>query len=171
MPRYYAGIGSRETPTNICNYMTKIAKILAKKGYVLRSGGAAGADSAFERGAGSLKEIWLPAKGFNKNASTLTPSPEAFVMAKKYHPAWGSCNDFARKLHARNCHQIMGSDLKTPVDFVICWTKGGKGQGGTGQALRTAKGEGKGNIPVYDLGDPETLKKMDQILESLLDST
>ena len=32
--------------------------------------------------------------------------------------------------------------------FVICWTKNGKGTGGTGQAIRIAKGFG---IPVFDL--------------------
>ena len=38
--------------------MTKISRHYHSKGYVLRSGGADGADSAFERGAGDLKEIY-----------------------------------------------------------------------------------------------------------------
>ena len=61
---YYAGIGSRETPKNKCRLMTKIAKILSGK-YTLRSGGADGADSAFEAGAGDNKQIFLPSNYFN----------------------------------------------------------------------------------------------------------
>jgi hypothetical protein len=50
---------------------------------------------------------------------------------------------------ARNCYQMLGLDLKTPVEFVICWTPQGKGAGGTGQALRIARDL---KIPIYDLG-------------------
>ncbi len=51
---------------------------------------------------------------------------------------------------ARNCHQVLGCDLRTPSDFIICWTKNGKGLGGTGQALRIAK---EYNIPIFDIGN------------------
>ena len=44
----YAGIGSRETPKEILKEMTKIGQELESKGYTLRSGGAIGADKAFE---------------------------------------------------------------------------------------------------------------------------
>jgi hypothetical protein len=71
-------------------------------------------------------------------------------MAKQFHPAWNRCSPGARKLHARNCFQVMGRDLNSPVDFIICWTRGGLGGGGTGQALRIAKHY---NIPVFDLGN------------------
>ena len=64
--KYYAGIGSRETPKNICLYMTAIAKRLASLGYTCNSGGADGADSAFERGAVINRQIFLPWDGFNK---------------------------------------------------------------------------------------------------------
>jgi cell division GTPase FtsZ len=55
-----------------------------------------------------------------------------------------------RKLHARNAMIVLGKNLDDPVDFIICWTPGGTGSGGTGQALRIARAYG---IPVYDLGD------------------
>ncbi len=44
--------------------------------------------------------------------------------------------------------QVLGSDLETPVSFVVCWTIGGKISGGTGQALRIAKDLG---IPIFNL--------------------
>ncbi len=160
MPLYYAGIGSRETPADILALMTKIAAKLAKSGHILRSGAADGADAAFEAGAIENEyidtEIYLPWLGFNGHNSTLLPSKDAFIMAEKYHPAWHKCSSAARKLHARNCHQVLGKDLKTPSAFVICWTNGALGGGGTGQAIRIAKVH---NIPVYDLADPVILQK------------
>lgn len=71
----YAGIGSRETPPDICAVMTQVAHILSAMGWRLNSGGA---DSAFEAGA-SLKDIFLPYKGFNKNRSLLwNTDPRAY---------------------------------------------------------------------------------------------
>ena len=135
----YTGIGSRDTPTGVLRMMTKIAQGLAKTDdAILRSGGAKGADSAFEDGA-DKKEIYLPWKGFNDNDSPLFDiTNEAYEMAKHYHPAWNRCSSAARKFHARNCYQVLGKDLDTPTDLVICWTPGGKITGGTGQALRIA---------------------------------
>ena len=151
--KYYAGIGSRETPADVMVRMTTIARRLAGLGYVLRSGGADGADTAFEDGAGQAKEIWVPWIGFRDNPSTLTPVPDAFPIAEKYHPNWQRCSPAARKLHARNVHQVLGADLRTPVEFVLCWTKDGGVSGGTGQAIRIALGM---QIPVYFLNDTTT---------------
>ena len=47
----YAGIGSRRTPPEILRLMERMALILSGAGYTLNSGGAKGADSAFENGA------------------------------------------------------------------------------------------------------------------------
>jgi hypothetical protein len=144
---YYAGIGSRETPPEILLRMTKGAAWLSSKGYTLRSGGAPGADSAFEAGAES-KEIYLPWRGFNGNPSPLyTITPEALKIAAEHHPAWDHCSSAAQKLHARNVHQILGKDLKTPVHFVLAWTKDGGATGGTGQAIRIAR---RCEIPVFN---------------------
>ena len=67
MERFYAGIGSRETPIPILNQMTRIGSFLAPKNYTLRSGGAKGADSAFEQGCNLVqgqKQIWHPDGAF-----------------------------------------------------------------------------------------------------------
>lgn len=153
--KYYAGIGSRETPEDILYVMTKTAAEMAGLGFTLRSGHADGADIAFELGA-KIKEIYIPWLGFNGSTSNLLPTKEAFVMAEKYHPAWHKCSPAARKLHARNCHQVLGHSLDKPSEFIICWTKGALGGGGTGQAIRIAKAH---SIPIYDLADPETLRR------------
>ena len=69
MSFYYAGVGGRETPAHVLNLMTRIAQGLTKVGGILRSGGARGADTAFEAGAGSAKEIFLPYPGCQGNPS------------------------------------------------------------------------------------------------------
>lgn len=155
----YCGIGSRETPAPILDLMATIGYQAAQQGFLLRSGGAPGADTAFEKGADladGLKEIYLPWNGFqgrraDEKSTHVIMSQAALDLAAQHHPKWSACSDGARKLHARNCFQVLGPQLDRPSDFIICWTQGGLGGGGTGQALRLAKAL---NIPIYDLGDP-----------------
>lgn len=90
-------------------------------------------------------------------------------IASEVHPAWDKCNEWARGMHSRNCHQILGYDLQSPVDAVICWTPNGKIQGGTATAIRIAM---KYNIPVFNLGvaDKESvLNDIKNFLESRKD--
>lgn len=154
MSRFYAGIGSRETPADVLSLMEKIAARLGAGGFTLRSGGAGGADSAFERGAaGFSMEIFLPWKGFNGNRSPhFSPSPEAFALAEQYHPAWHRLSQGARKLMARNSHQVLGANLDSPVEFIVCWTGP---SGGTCQALRMAA------CPVFNLIEPATRARLE----------
>jgi hypothetical protein len=69
-------------------------------------------------------------------------------LAKKFHPAYQKLSYGAKKMMHRNSNQVMGKDMNTPCDFIICWTKDGKATGGTGQAIRIATSMG---IPVYNL--------------------
>jgi hypothetical protein len=160
--KYYTGIGSRETPKEILKLMVNLGDGLYGQGYTLRSGGAPGADQAFEWGAArhlpanDVAEIYLPWASFCEGqrskivAARKEPQDEAYEIAAKYHPRWKYLKFGAKKLHARNVHQIFGYDVNEPEfsSFVVCWTKGGKGGGGTGQALRIAKDY---DIPIYDL--------------------
>jgi hypothetical protein len=150
---FYAGVGSRETPDEILEMFKNIGSFLGKQGFILRSGHAQGADQAFECGcnkANGKKEIYLPWNGFEGSNSTLIVKDlKAFEIAQEFHPYWHNLKQGAKKLQARNSHQILGKDLNTPSAFVVCWTKNGKGSGGTGQAIRIAKYY---NIPVFDAG-------------------
>lgn len=155
----YAGIGARDTPPAVIARMQEIGRLMASKGFVLRSGAADGADSAFETGCDAArgpKEIYLPWKGFNKREpdgtgtfAEVTPAHEA--LACSYHPSWDRLGRGARSLMARNASQMLGRDLATPSRLVICYTDGGAVKGGTGQSLRMAADRG---IPVINLGDP-----------------
>lgn len=156
---FYTGIGSRETPKPILLKMKAYATAFAKLGYTLRSGGAHGADTAFEKGAKmGLKEIYLPWKGFNGNDSCYYGvSDEALkIAAEVYGPRWSKLSTGAKSLMARNIYQIMGKTLDTPSKFVLCYTHDGAASsasrsrptGGTGQAIDYAS---RNNIPVFNL--------------------
>jgi len=156
----YVGVGSRETPPDILKTMKKIGKALANYGWTLRSGGAKGADTAFEEGcdlAKGLKEIYIPSDGFNGRSKyevgvSVPAGPMlecAFALAEELHPTWASCSVYAKLLHARNGFQVMGKNLNTGADVVVCWTIDGRMAGGTGQALRIAR---KCKIPTVNLG-------------------
>lgn len=155
----YAGIGSRSTPKHIQHQMASIAQQLSPN-WVLRSGHAEGADMAFEAGALAGKgamEIFIPWFGFNGAPQNdpryirRTATQELADYSAQFHPAWDRCSDAAKLLHMRNACQILGAEGDNPVDLVICWTEGGLGKGGTGQALRIAEAN---SIPVFDLAIP-----------------
>jgi len=148
MSSFYAGVGSRQTPVEILEIFKSLAMKYELQGKILRSGRAAGADSAFESGVlkDSHMELFV--------ASDATP--EAMKLAAKYHPAWYRCNNYVRKLHARNALILLGKDLQTPVDFIVCWTPNGRITGGTGQALRMAIDYG---IPVINYGDLKLVQR------------
>lgn len=145
--KIYAGIGSRETPRSILDLMTAISKKLESLGYTLRSGGAVGADTAFEDGVTDLKEIF-----YDYDATF-----DAIEYASNFHPAWHNCKSGGRKLHGRNSMILLGKNLNTPVRFVICWTKDGKDTGGTGLGIRIAEHL---KIPIFNLYKYEDKKRL-----------
>jgi hypothetical protein len=164
----YTGIGSRETPEEFCELFQKIAAKLAISGYILRSGHAKGADQAFERGcdfAGGAKEIYLPWKGFEGSDSDLyRVGTEAYEIAKTYHPSWDRLSAGAMKLIARNGYQVLGKYLSTKSKFILCYTKGGRGDGGTGQAIRIGRAYA---IPILDVGRYSS-KQDESVLEDFV---
>lgn len=179
----YAGIGSRETPSDIRDVMIACGYYLALQGYILRSGGAGGADEFFEIGADlalqqgkGQKQIFLPWKGFRENPSKWymgnkgllkeEDNKESYHIASKFHPSWFTIKKQAVKdLMARNVMQAIGPDLNSPSKFVICWTPDGCihhrdrtfETGGTGQAISIATHY---KIPVYNLALPEHLLRI-----------
>ena len=151
----YAGIGARNTPPEVLNAMTVMAGWLARQGWHLNSGGAAGADRAFAAGApASQRTLYLPWSGYNGCAGPdcRVPSPSelesCMAIAARLHPAWDRCSPAVRKLHARNA-AILGIGVGRPVDAVVAWTPDGTITGGTGMAIRMAMEAG---IPVLNLG-------------------
>ena len=173
--KFYTGIGSRKTPKDILEFMTKQAKLLQYHGYTLRSGGANGADTAFETGINN-KDIYLPWQHFNNNLSTEYTElcKGAFDIAAVTHPYWSSLSGVVKKLMARNVYQVLGKDLNSPSEFVLCWTPDGcesskeynKHTGGTGLAISVACNYG---IPVYNLKNENAIKRLNKAHKLNLD--
>jgi len=164
--KYYAGIGSRDTPEDILDLMKKIACHLNAKGYILRSGGANGADSAFEEGAKNDKQVFLPWPFFNGNASPYDGTNWKYrkvhlKLARKHHPSFDTLKTTVKKLMVRNSAQIIGKNsTDIPSSFVVCYTSDGRASGGTGQAIRLALSLG---IKVYNLYDAEVRSKFEKM--------
>ncbi|AGH32232.1 DprA-like DNA recombination-mediator protein [Vibrio phage 11895-B1] len=108
---YYTLIGSRETPDDICDLMTKFATKACSFGYIGRSGGADGADSCLEVGVKDFQstmniapttgsefmEVYLPWKDFNGRDSLdsgyytlpwMDNNLQAEKIASEIHPKW-----------------------------------------------------------------------------------
>jgi len=181
------GIGSRETPESELILLTRIGAAVEKRDGRGRSGGAGGADLAFERGFSDPRniDVIVPWKGFlpkgmsqrDVDAFLGRPRPasgpgapvmlpwdkreEAEEQASHYHPAWHKCTPGAKSLHTRNIPQVVGLQLDRPADAVVAWTKDGKATGGTGQAIRMAEDIG---VPVANLKNPDERRAVMQAL-------
>lgn len=187
--KYYTGVGSRETPNNILKFIGQVAYWLAGRGYTGRSGSAAGADTAFEQGFNHYEivngasdyvsfEAYLPWKGFSDiyedSIHIATPElpdyNEAFNIASTVHPAWNRLGYGAKALHTRNVYQVLGLDLNTPSDVLLCYaqpTKNKQGvvngvKGGTNTAVQLAM---KHNIPIYNFYLQEDIDKVKSMME------
>lgn len=154
----YAGIGSRETPTDVLEKMHLIGQRYAEAGWILRSGGARGADTAFEVGCdlgNGDKQIFLPKRMHNGNASPFYDCPkEAYKLLDDLFPEAKNRLPYVRDLLARNMQQVFGPNLDDPTDLIICWMKKKVPTGGTGWAVKAAM---RFDIPVINLLHEEHL--------------
>lgn len=173
MIRFYAGIGSRETPESVLDIMFDLGYKLSLAEFTLRTGVAPGADQAFIRGAcaNNAGDVvgYLPWPNFEADFvrahgidTEQAPGAWTFPIAAQFHPAWDSLSQGAQKLHARNVHQIRGWQETSPLSkFVVCWTKDGGPTGGTGQAIRIAEHYG---VPVFNLQRSADLARIEAFL-------
>ena len=146
MKRFYTGVGSRETPLDIQRQMIGFASVLESWDFILRSGHAKGADIAFERGVlnDCNKKIYSAGTKMEVDDDTWKKS---VAIAIAHHPNPGAAMKYIA-LIGRNPFQVLGDDLKTKSDFVICWTANGKDVGGTGTTMRIATAY---IIPIYNM--------------------
>ena len=176
-PLAYAGVGSRDTPRDVLAGMADVAQILGNVGFALSTGGAHGADKAFEAGAlrtDAPVTVHTPWPGYNgyrpgrdpeSDIDVVHPRPgdavrgQSFLhLARKHHPAWDRCRCGARALFLRNVSILAGAldddGTVLPVCAVIAWNPNGSAHGreagGTGHTLRVAAELG---IPVVNLSE------------------
>lgn len=187
----YTGVGSRECPSDILKLMESVGFALASAGWTLRSGGAVGADQAFERGmlryvdsvetaSWTPAEIYLPWDGYEDHTKkshrglNILPNMIHFDtesiaegMAMAVHPAWDACKQGARKMHTRNVFQVLGRTLDAPSKMLIAWTrldKHGNPKGGTATAINLAKENG---VNTFNLNKAEDFERISKWIGSM----
>lgn len=188
-PVFYTGIGSRETPEEVCKQIRHLAGHFALSGFILRSGKADGSDYAFQRGVELMlkgtglredlhpyAEVYKPWPSFNHQycgdwdveLDNLPNVLEAEEIASKTHPAWDRLKQGARKMHTRNVYQVLGKNLKSPSNFLVCYAPpvGDKGavKGGTNTAVQLAL---QHDVPVFNLHRKADLGRLVQFTRSL----
>lgn len=178
MTRSYTGIGAHATPSDVLDLMAAIARHFAEQRIVLRSGGSLGADLAFESGCGEgPKEIYVPWAGFNGNPSLLAMTGNLLVritgsdawqvlrvaLAAETPPVdLDALSDEQRRLAARDVCQVLGADLTSPSERIICWTPPSGEPEGTRFALYIARAAG---IPIDNLSDAAVEKRWRQVVQ------
>lgn len=181
--KFYAGVGSRKTPKYIMAVMTAAAKCLEQDGFILRSGGAIGADTAFSDGVQhhSNKVIYLTKAidvKYGKNifyAQEQMDRSRAYIVKNDVHEKWDVLPEDHKKLHARNIFQILGQNMDVPVNFTMCWTCDkakvvsdcSLRTGGTGTAIKVSAING---IPVFNLKNEDDLRRILKYIEPKIDS-
>lgn len=176
LPRY-ALVGSQKTQELApAAYQMgfDVARFMANQHWCLRSGGARGMDVAGEAGCDYVKgckEIFLGNGGVRRYGPSHPGYMDwnsAYQLAEAIHPAWDKCNPGVRKLHARNCFQILGARLDRPVKFMVCWTLGGQEIGGTRTAIKIAQ---KFDIPYINIGGLEDVKQTVKLVKELVNKS
>lgn len=164
------GIGSRETPPDICELFTELGAEARARGWWVRSGHADGADYAFELGARENCIVYLPWRGFNREKELVGRGhaepfrEEVFKIVTKIQPYAKDLSDGVKLIKSRNVYQVLGVDLKSPSDVVVCWTPFGEITGGTGLAIKLAMNN---NIQVINVGDERVERNLDSILQQI----
>lgn len=165
------GIGSRETPDDVCARFVEMGAEARERGWWIRSGHAEGADYAFEKGAKECCIVYLPWQTFNKKKPILgiprsqQLRDEVLKIVYKHEAYAKDLSDGVKLIKSRNVYQVLGEDLKTPSDVVVCWTEEGQIVGGTGLAIKIAMAN---DIPVLNLGNPETARNLDSMITDII---
>jgi len=167
MAVYYTGIGSRRTPTATLLAMTQVARTLSHAGFTLRSGGAVGADQAFQGGSDCNANIYLP-----QDIDLKSQQAQFCYNLLQPHIPFNlrACKPYVQQLLLRNMQQlfgVLGSD-EPKSEFVICYTPikdyTSHEAGGTRYATLVALHH---NIPVINMLDTDWKQQLRDILSQL----
>lgn len=166
-------IGSRRINEQQFNYLVKVAEAFARRGWIVKTGCADGADYASMIGCRNvdptLLTLYLPWKSYNSQYQTVNEHKlvyderdQTFIHWKdsisKYHPAPERLSRGAKSLMARNYGIVSGADL------VVAFPMSAIDTGGTGQGMRIADDL---NIPLYVVCDPKERQRLKEFIHSL----
>ena len=153
MKRYYGGVGSRETPESVLNKFITIASSLEVNNFYASTGCADGADKAFRIGCSEPRIYTCRGSehGIDPQHYSNYFKTEYIVKELLGVTRYNNMSTFAKLAHRRNCYQILGDDLTTPVEFTLLYAKPNKSGdgvlGGTVTAYKLSKALG---IPTFN---------------------
>ena len=181
---HYTGVGARNTPKKILKLMKKIGYYMVSKNVILRSGGAEGADTAFQKGCEKwCKEnnvkfkdrqcIIIPWNNFNNHTVNVDKGITtdnhwlSYDITIDTHPNDKNLKDAHMKLMQRNVTQVYGYEPHDQSGLLICWTPDGAVEkttqisGGTGQAIRLAI---NGDVEVFNLKNKKHINRIKELI-------
>lgn len=166
---FYSAVCTTDAPEAVITLIPAIAKKLDNSNYTLRSTGNPGIEQIFETQSHRV-EYFIPWNGFNGKFVKEELPKEAFTIASHLHPAWHKLTNQAQKLKARSVAQLMGMDLKTPSDFLICWSPDGACRESevtriTGSAGLSIKLATRMHIPVFNLQRQDNMASVKKLLK------
>jgi len=139
----YACIGNRTLLPGAEEIIRKRMEIINAEESLIRTGGAPGADSLFEKYAKNCI-VYLPWAGFNHKegiaCDKLPVYQTAKAMLNDMLPRFEYMSAGSKKLYVRNLHILLGIGLDTPVDLVIAYNN--QTTGGTVVTIEMARALG-----------------------------
>lgn len=157
---FWTGVGSRKAPHPAFLLGIRIGKLMRQYDLDHRGGDAVGMDKAFLIGMNDTSRSHaysIRDKEGCINATRYERFDDAMAIAKSLHPNWKACGPDARKLHARNAFQILGTSLNDPSEFVAFWAPPAGPRtheviGGTNTAVKIAY---EWDIPLFNTFYPQ----------------
>lgn len=153
--RYFTGVGHRDVKHFFVTLASYISEVAVKKGYKLRTGDAIGMDHGFRSGTKAHQRDVYSAKKlpWAIHGPSCNNWDDALAIAGSIHPNWGVCTPYVKALHARNVFQVLGEDINTPSDFLVCYARPVDEErtmvkGGTNTTYQIAR---DWNIPIFNL--------------------
>lgn len=178
--RSYVGTGSRETPDEILRLMADLSLVYREKGFVLRTGQLAGAESAFQISLWKDKEIYAPGKDKNPCYFPIDYVPSELDVSASLSLSLSQCypcktaTDFAAQCFdlseyslwlkqriIQNVYLLLGKELNRRAHFLIYYAHEDEDNiaGISRYIIAQAK---QMNIPTYNLFSVEIAVKFQE---------
>jgi hypothetical protein len=175
MIKYYAACGSSETPDDVLALMTRIAQVMADKGFTLRCSEHSKADKAFIAGSKGCFYSYIPCGEIDESLDdpdAVFKGSSPWAIPSDVEPSSG-CATFARKLdpkflmlpRAEKQWEVVANSLVYGLDhtkearMLICWSQPGD------HCERFMKKAADAGIAVYNLANSTQRTKFEKMVE------
>lgn len=163
---YFTCVGSRKATDEQAEILAGFALRLLRAGYKGRSGLSGPCDLALNTALAQCPqapcEFYLAWNGYDGwwrgglDGRIYEPRwfenyPQAIEIVSTIHPVWDKLKRGDKLLHGRNVYQVLGLDLQSPSDVLICAApvdKKGRVLGGTATAFNLAT---QHQIPCFNI--------------------